>query len=168
MKRLTRAAACGLTVTLVLLSGIMLFSCTSPSTSGRATATPTPANTQTSPTLQPEPEKANHVEVVYFHRTKRCYSCQYAGDMTQYTLENYFSSELVNGKLVFKMLDLQDGANAEIVKEYGAFGSSLYVNTVTEETNHIQHVAEIWYHVGDDEKFVNVVKDAIVQQLESI
>ncbi len=147
---------------MVLLSCI-LCACSSPAL--LATPSPTPTNTQVTPTPQPSTNGTNMVEVVYFHRTQRCYSCRYAGDTTKYAVETYFAQELANGKLVFKTLNLQDPANAEIVKRYGAYTSSLFINEIKDGTDHIEAITGIWFLIGKDEAFVNLVKSEIEKHL---
>jgi hypothetical protein len=128
----------------------------------------TKGNGVNTPTIQPSPPADDYVELVYFHRKNRCYSCQYAGDMTQYTAENYFRDELANDKLVFKMYNVQDSANAAIIDKYGAYGSSLFINIFVDGEDHIKHISDIWYHIGDDEEFTAVVKTEIEKALVNI
>jgi hypothetical protein len=120
------------------------------------------------PTLQPSPGGADYVELVYFHRTQQCYSCRYAGDTTKYTVETYFADELASGKLVFKKVDVQDKANASIAERYGAYGSSLFINEIIDGIDHIEPVTDIWYQIGDDDEFIQVVKDVIEKHLGNI
>ena len=129
---------------------------------------PTKGNGINTPTVQPNPNADDYVELVYFHRTRRCYSCQYAGDMTQNIAESYFSDELANGKLLFKMLDVQDSANAEMIDKCRAYGSSLFINVVIAGEDHIQPITDIWYQIGNDEEFTDIVKTEIEKALESI
>ncbi len=101
------------------------------------------------------------LEVVYFHRPQRCSGCVYAETSTRYTLENYFADELANGTIVFKAINLGDKANAEIVEHYGAYTSSLFINSVRGDTEHIEEVKEIWFLLGKDNEFVSLVKSKI-------
>jgi hypothetical protein len=98
----------------------------------------TKGNGVNTPTIQPSPPADDYVELVYFHRKNRCYSCQYAGDMTQYT------------------------------DKYGAYGSSLFINIFVDGEDHIKHISDIWYHIGDDEEFTAVVKTEIEKALVNI
>ena len=147
----------------LILSGCILCACSSPAPV--STPSPAPTNTQVTPTPQPSTNGTNVVEVVYFHRTQRCYSCRYAGDTTEYAVETYFAQELANGKLVFKMVDVQDKANASIVERYGAYGSSLFINEIKDGTDHIEAVTDIWFLIGKDEAFVNLIKSEIEKHL---
>jgi len=147
----------GLIVVGLLLGGVFA-GCTSP-------ASPGP---DTSPTLEPTPSGEDYVELVYFHRTQRCHSCRYAGDMTQQTVETYFADALADGRLVFKILDVQDPANAEAVEKYGPYGSSLFIDTVKDGHDNIRAITAIWYNIDNDEKFVAAVKVEVAAALESI
>jgi len=105
------------------------------------------------------------VEVVYFHRSQRCAGCHYAEDATRYTIETYFRDEVASGKVVFKVLDVQDKANVAIVEKYGAYTSSLFINEVRDGIDHIEEVTGIWFLLGNDEAFVNLVKGEIEKHL---
>ena len=120
------------------------------------------------PTSETSSPPADRVEVVYFHRAQRCQGCIYAEAGTRYTLETYFKDELGSGKLVFKTVNVEDKENAPIVKKYGAFTSSLFVNTITDGTDHIEEVTDIWLVLGNDKAFVEVVKSNIERSLEEI
>jgi len=124
---------------------------------GTSSATPPPSNNSTGP--------ADRVEVVYFHRTHQCYSCRYAEEETRYTVETYFNDELASGKLTFQSLDVQDSKNTVIVEKYGAYGSQLFINTIKDGTDHIEQVTDIWLAIGDDEAFVEIVKNKIEKSL---
>ncbi|UCG82724.1 MAG: hypothetical protein JSW38_11150 [Dehalococcoidia bacterium] len=153
-------------LTAILTYSICLFPACSSSDDTAPSATD--GNNGNTPTVQPGNHTDDYVELVYFHRTKRCYSCQYAGDMTQNIVESHFSDELANGELIFKTLDVQDSANAEMTNKYGAYGSSLFFNVVTDGEDHIQAITDIWFHIGDDDKFIGDVKTEIEEALESI
>ena len=111
---------------------------------------------------------ADMVEVVYFHRAQRCNSCIYAETGTHYTMETYFKDELASNKLTFKAVNFEDKESAATVKKYGAFTSSLFINTIRDGTDHIDEVKEIWFFVGNNKAFVEVVKSKIEESLEEI
>jgi len=169
VNQLAKAVFCSLAA-ILLLSTCVLGACSSSAgpVVSSPVPSPTPTQTRANPTPQPSPAGTDYVEVVYFHRTQRCYSCRYAGDATERTVETYFARELATGKLVFKMVDVQNKANAAIVKRYGAYGSSLYMNKVVGGVDHIQQVTQIWYRIGKDDAFVELVKGEIERHLGSI
>ena len=58
--------------------------------------------------------------------------------------------------------------NAAIVEKYGAYTSSLFINTVRNGSDHIEPVTDIWYALGDDEAFIEVVKSKIETSLKEV
>ena len=113
-------------------------------------------------------KETNAVLVVYFHRTQRCVSCTYAEDRTVYTLETHFKDELDSGKIIFQSVDVQDGNNADIIEKYQAYTSQLFINTIIDNQDNIQHVEEIWAVIGDDEAFTELIINKITAALEGI
>ena len=120
------------------------------------------------PTSDMPSAAAERVEVVYFYRTPRCYTCTYAEEMTQFAVETYFKEELASGKVTFNAVDTGNKESASIVGKYGAFTSSLFINTVRDGFDHIEPVMEIWFVLGDHEAFVEVVKSKIETSLKEV
>jgi hypothetical protein len=105
---------------------------------------------------------ADRVDVVYFHRTQRCYTCLYAEEHTLYALETYFADELASGRVTFQSVNVQDDANADIVEKYNnASYLTLCINTVRDGVNHIEEVTDVWLVIGNDEAFVEIVKSEV-------
>jgi len=136
----------------ILVAG-MLCACGSP-----APEVPSTSDTSSTP--------ADRVEVIYFYRAQRCYSCIYAEEGTRYTVETYFVDELASGKVTFEAFNVEDKENATIVKKYGAFTSSLFINTIRDGTDHIEEVTDIWFVLGKDEAFMEIVKSKIEKRLK--
>ena len=152
MTILTKVKIWGSFLLIILVAG-MLCACGSPA--------PEVPSTSDTPSIL-----ADKVEVVYFHRAQRCYSCIYAETGIRYTVETYFADELASGKVTFEVFNVGDKENATTVKKYGAFTSSLFINTIKDGTDHIEEVTDIWFVLGKDEAFVEVVKSKIEQSLK--
>lgn len=151
MNLLTKAKLYSLIAVLILSCGI-ICACSGP-------AKNEPIDTPETPTLQ------NGVEVVYFHRAQRCSNCRYLEYCVTSTVNTYFQDELASGELVFKVLNVQDEANAAMIEKYGAYASSLFINEVIDGVDHIEHVTDIWFFVGDDEGCFSLVKGEIEEHL---
>ena len=108
---------------------------------------------------------ADRVDVVYFHRTQRCYSCKYVEARTLYTLETYFEDELASGRVTFQVINVQDKENADIVEKYDASYLSLYINTVRGGTDHIEEATNVYSLIGKDEAFSKALKSKIEKSL---
>jgi len=128
---------------------------------GPSPATPPASNNSTGNSTI----SVDRVDVVYFHRTQRCYSCYYLESGANYTVETYFGDELASGELTFQSFDLQDSKNAAIVEKYGAYGPQLFINTVRDGTDHIEEATEVYLLIGRDEAFVDALKSKIEQSL---
>ena len=125
---------------------------------GTSPATPPASNNFSGP--------ADRVDVVYFHRTQRCYTCRYAEEQTRYTVETYFADELASGRVTYQSINVQDEENADIVKKYNnASYLTLCINTVKDGVDHIEEVTDIWLVIGNDEAFVEIVKGKIERSL---
>ena len=123
------------------------------------------------PEPNPEPGptlKENRIDVVYFHRTNRCYSCQYAETGIEYALETHFNGELNDGTITFQSIDVQKPSDDSIVEQYGAYTSQLFINTVIDNEGHIEHIEEIWSYIGDDDAFTLLIRNKINDALEEI
>jgi hypothetical protein len=110
---------------------------------------------------------SDKVEVVYFHRSRRCEACTYAEKRTSYIVKTYFQDEMASGKLTFGIYDIEDNDNAALAKKFGAIGSQLFINSIKDGIDHIRYVDEIWYWgcIDNEEVFDRTVKDVIKKAL---
>ena len=73
------------------------------------------------------PEK-DRVEVIYFHRKKRCATCMAIEKNTKEVINTLFANELKNGAVVFKTVDISTPEGEKIADRYEVTWSSLFVN----------------------------------------
>ena len=128
---------------------------------GVSPATPPASNNSTGNSTSP----ADRVDVVYFHRTQRCYTCTYMEDAARYTVETYFADELAGGKVTFQVFNVEEEQNADVVEKYQASFLSLYINTVKDGTDNIELVTDLYTLIGNDEAFVDALKSKIEKSL---
>ena len=150
MRILRKVQLLGLAAVLLLTVGLV-----------SACKVPEPNNSSSLP-----PSIDNGVEVVYFHRAQRCSGCIRMQDMTEYTLNTYFADELESGEIVFVAINLQASANADMVRKFGAYTSSLFLNDVEDGADDIEELTDVWFVLWDDEEFADTLKDAIKERLE--
>lgn len=132
------------------------------------------------PAVTPPPEQPSElsetttapdrVDVVYFHRPRRCVTCLCFEERIRHVVKTYFQDEVDSGKLTLEILNLGDKENAATVNKYGAFGPQLFINTVRDGADHIRNIEEIWSWGcrSDKEGFDQVVKNLIEQSLEEV
>ena len=70
----------------------------------------------------------NMVQVIDFHSTHRCATCNAIEKKTKEALNEYFKTELDNGTVTFQTINVDKKENLEISEEFEAFGTSLYLN----------------------------------------
>mgnify|MGYP006266536345 CR=1 FL=1 len=69
------------------------------------------------------------VEVIDFHNTHRCMTCQTIEDKTKAALKQQFPEAMAQGKLVFKTVNVDLEENYDIAAEFEAAGTALFVHT---------------------------------------
>lgn len=110
--------------------------------------------------------KADKIEVVDFHGTNRCYSCEILEKYARETLEENFQNELLNGKITFRSINGELPENRDMVIKYQARGSSLFINTITGGKDNIEEEVTVWRLIGDEQKFKTYFKGKLENYLQ--
>jgi hypothetical protein len=109
-------------------------------------------------------EDADQVVVVHFRGTYQCWSCVKLGELALATIEERFSSELNEDKILFLEINGELPENRELVQLYQARGSSLFLNAIKDEENHIREEVKIWQLLSQEEKF----KDYLEREISKV
>ena len=72
----------------------------------------------------------NMVQVIDFHSTHRCATCNAIEKKTKEALNEYFKKEMDNGTVTFQTINVDKEKNLEISEEFEAFGTSLFLNII--------------------------------------
>jgi len=110
----------------------------------------------------------NGIEVFDFHTTNRCITCKAIETNTKYTLETYFSNELKNGVISFRVVNIDKKENFELAKKFLASGTSLFLNVIKngkEEQIDLTQFAFMYGKKQDD--FSKRLKEKIEEHLEN-
>ncbi len=67
------------------------------------------------------------LEVYYTHSTNRCAGCRAIEDQTIETLQHDFKTELEQGIIMFKAINIDEVENESFVEKYEVWGSSLFI-----------------------------------------
>lgn len=67
------------------------------------------------------------VYAYYFHRTFRCISCQTMEDLAARTMEERFSQEAQNGRVVWRSVNIDEPEGKALGQQFNARGSELVV-----------------------------------------
>ncbi len=101
---------------------------------------------------------ANHVDVVYFHRTERCTACLNAETFTRETIESFFAEPVQRGILSLQVLDVEKPENAALAKKFDAAGSALYLSVLIQGTEYLCPNSDIWFFTTNKYLFVDTLK----------
>jgi hypothetical protein len=107
------------------------------------------------------PGAAEHIEVAYFHRTQRCWSCTEAERLTRMALDHGFAEDLAAGRLSLAVADVEQPENADLAARYQAWGSSLYLGITKAGATYVYPVSDIWFTIRDEEAFVASLEEKI-------
>ena len=106
------------------------------------------------------------VEVYHFHGTNQCYSCKTVGNYAEETINTYFANELKSGKIVFGHINGDLPQNTELVKKYGATGSSLWIGVYSKDGKFTKEEnVNVWYKIDNKQGYIDYLKGVIESKL---
>ncbi len=108
-----------------------------------------------------ERQSAEKIQVFVFHATQRCYSCITIGKFAGETVNEYFQSELRDGKIEFREINIDLSENKELARKFQAGGSSLYINAIIDGQDNIAEDVAVWRLVNDEIQFKNYLKNKL-------
>jgi len=109
------------------------------------------------------------IEVIDFHSTHRCMTCNAIETNTKYTLETYFSDELKSGKITFLVINIDEEKNAEIAEKFEASGTSLFLNVITKGKEAKIDLTNFAFMKGrKQDEFSNELKLKIEKELKTL
>ncbi len=111
--------------------------------------------------IKKEEGKANQVEIYYFYSSQRCAACVALENYTREVVNEYFSEELKEGKIKFESVNVNLSENKEVVTKYQARGSSLYINNIYNNEDHITEEVNVWRYLNNKNRFENYLSEKI-------
>lgn len=113
------------------------------------------------------PDDIETIEVLYFHPRFRCVSCNNVEKFAREVVKNEFSEETKEGKVVFKSLEVDDPANAKLVKELGVTGSSLFIVAIGKGKREYAEIKDVWLNWNNPKKCRDIIRSQIRNVLET-
>jgi hypothetical protein len=112
-------------------------------------------------TTKPETKSAEKLEVYYFHRTARCFSCNTMSELADKLMADRYAQQVADGSIDFRKLNVDLPENKEIALKYKATGSSLYINRIIDGQDNIVQDVNVWRYLGDKNSFNNYLSAKI-------
>jgi hypothetical protein len=111
----------------------------------------------------------NQVVAYYFHGTFRCASCLKIEQYSREAIEKYFANELKSGKLVFKVINVEEKGNEHFVNDYQLYTKSLVLSLVKDGKEiKSENLAKVWEYLGNRDKFYEYVKSNVDLYLKEL
>ena len=111
-------------------------------------------------------QTVDKLEIYYFHRTQRCYSCntfsRYLGEM----INQRFSEEIKNGKIDFREINVDLPENKDVVIKFQASGLALFINTIRGGEDDISQDTKAWRLLNNEAQFKSYLENKINLLLE--
>ena len=112
---------------------------------------------------------ANKIEVIDFHSTHRCMTCNAIESSTKFTLDTYFKNEVENNKITFQVVNVDLDENLKIAEKFEATGTALFLNVVKDGKEEQIDLTEFAFMNGNDQKvFSDELKVKLEEALKTI
>ena len=114
--------------------------------------------------IQPQPR---HLVVTYFHTSFRCPTCHNIENYSEAAVHSNFADELNNGKLVWRVINVDEPENKHFIKDYQLYSKHLIISEIKDGKEvRWKDLKDVWTHVRNEEKFENYVKTEISDWLK--
>ena len=92
--------------------------------------------------------------VSYLHTTTRCFSCIQIEDFTSWAVHEDFASELADGRLEWRVLNVDEPENAHFTKDYQLYTKSVILSWV-ENGREVRwkNLERVWKLLDDQKEF---------------
>jgi hypothetical protein len=112
-------------------------------------------------------QSVSKIEVLDFHSTHRCMTCNAIEANTKYTLNTYFSKELKEDKITFQVINVDEKKNEKIAEKFEASGTSLILNVIKNGKETQINLTDFAFMNGNDqEAFSRELKTKIDTELK--
>jgi hypothetical protein len=108
------------------------------------------------------------VQIYNFHLTNRCPSCIAIEEETGKILSAFFADEVKQGRIVRKIVNVDDKANRKIAEKYEAFGSGIFVTRVYQGKESTTDLTGAGFKFARNkpERFREILKNQIEEYLK--
>lgn len=112
---------------------------------------------------------ASKIEVLDFHSTHRCMTCNAIEANTKYTLQTYFSKEVEDGRITFQLINIDEAKNDQIAEKFEASGTSLFLNVIVNGKETKIDLTEFAFMYGNEkEEFSQGLKNKLEDELKKL
>lgn len=111
----------------------------------------TACNAQTESSDQTANLTDSKIEILNFHSTHRCMTCNAIEASTKYTLNTYFADQLKDGTISLQVINVDEEANESIAEKFEAYGTALYLNIIKGEKEKRVNLTDFAFANGNEQ-----------------
>ena len=117
----------------------------------------------------PSIDSANQVVAYYFHGNFRCANCLRIEQYSKEAIEKYFGDALKSGRLVFKVINIEEKDNKHYINDYQLYTKSLVLSLVKGGKEiKAENLVKVWEYLGNRDKFYEYVKTNVDSYLKEL
>ena len=114
-------------------------------------------------------QSKNKIEVIDFHSTHRCVTCNAIEKHAKLTLDTYFAEEMQDGKITFQVVNVDKKKNYKLAEKFEAAGTSLFLNVIIDGEEKQIDLTQFAFKYGKNEvEFKKRLKSRIEKQLTKV
>ncbi len=107
-------------------------------------------------------KEGSYLIVYYFHGNMRCRNCIAFEQYTKAALDEFFAEKMKEGKLIYKVVNVEDTENEHFIRDYRLTTKSVVlVQLAAGKEVKWKNLDEIWKLVANKEQFINYIKSEI-------
>ncbi len=126
-------------------------------------------NGQSSSEDQYVDQSISKIEVLDFHSTHRCMTCNAIEANTKYTLNTYFAKELGEEKITLQVINVDEKENEKIAEKFEAAGTALFLNVIKDGKETQIDLTDFAFMKGNDQEvFSKELKAKIDSELKTL
>jgi thiol-disulfide isomerase/thioredoxin len=104
----------------------------------------------------------SQVVVYYFRGNARCPSCYKLEQYAKEAVEQNFADELKDGRMLFKVVNIDQAANSHFVNDYQLYTKSVVISLVKEGKQvKFKNLDKVWVLLRDQNSYHNYVRDEV-------
>jgi hypothetical protein len=112
---------------------------------------------------------APRVVTYYFHTTFRCVSCRKIEAYSREAIERGFPHELREGKLEWKVINVEEDGNSHFIDDYRLFTKSLILVRMKDgKQAEWKNLRKVWELLNNKEAFLRYVQEEVRTYLEAV
>ncbi|MCJ7503274.1 MAG: nitrophenyl compound nitroreductase subunit ArsF family protein [Acidobacteriia bacterium] len=113
-------------------------------------------------------KKPPKVIAYYFHTTFRCTTCRTIEAFSREAIEQAFGDALKNGKLEWRLVNVEERANRHFIQDYRLFTKSLILVKMKDgKQAEWKNLSRVWELVRRKDAFLRYVQDEVRAYLEA-